>query len=208
MNESGGMVYIVDDDDAVRDGIRALLNSVGIRAEVFPSTEAFQSYERPEVPSCLVLDVQLPGQTGIEFQEALALEGVRIPIIFVTAHGDVRMTSRAMRAGAVEFLTKPFQKDEFLNAVHQALDRDRARRKSQAEISILLDRQKRLTARENEVMFQVVRGLLNKQVAAELGITEITVKIHRSRVMQKMEADSLPELVRMVERLKSHAQSA
>jgi FixJ family two-component response regulator len=205
MNESGAIVFIVDDDDAVRDAIRALLNSVGIRAEAFASTEEFHAYERPEIPSCLVLDVQLPGQTGIEFQETLAIEGVRIPIIFVTAHGDVRMTSRAMRAGAVEFLTKPFQKDEFLNAVHQALDRDRARRKTHAELSILLERQKRLTAREKEVMFQVVRGLLNKQIAGELGITEITVKIHRSRVMQKMEADSLPELVRMVERLKSQA---
>ena len=203
MNESQEMVFIVDDDESVRDAIQALLNSVGLQAMTFASAEEFNKYERPETPSCLVLDVQLPGQTGIEFQEELALDGVRIPIIFVTAHGDIRMTSRAMKAGAVEFLAKPFEKDEFLKAVHQALDRDRARRKEQAEISILLERQNRLTSREREVMHLVVEGLLNKQIAADLGITEITVKIHRSRVMQKMEADSLPELVRMVERLKT-----
>ena len=161
---------------------------------------------RPEVPSCLVLDVQLPGLTGIEFQEVLANSGVRIPIIFVTAHGDVRMTSRAMKAGAIEFLTKPFEKDEFLAAVRQALDRDRARRKEQEEMSVLGSRYERLTSRERDVMALVIEGLLNKQIAGQLGITEITVKIHRGRVMQKMEADSLPELVRMFERLKAHSQ--
>jgi FixJ family two-component response regulator len=206
MSESGGLVFVVDDDASVRDAVRALLNSVGLRAEVFGSTEDFAKFPRPETPSCLVLDVQLPGQTGIEFQEVLAEAGVRIPIIFVTAHGDVRMTSRAMRAGAVEFLSKPFQKDEFLAAIHQALDRDRARRKEQEEISVLLARQERLTSREREVMTLVVDGLLNKQIAGRLGITEITVKIHRGRVMQKMEADSLPELVRMYERLKTYSQ--
>jgi FixJ family two-component response regulator len=202
MNEAGGLVFVVDDDASVRDAIRSLLNSTGLRAEVFASTEEFSQYERPETPSCLVLDVQLPGRTGIEFQELLAETGVRIPIIFVTAHGDVRMTSRAMRAGAVEFLTKPFQKDEFLTAIHHALDRDCTRRKEQAELSVLTARQKRLTSREREVMALVVEGLLNKQIAGQLGITEITVKIHRGRVMYKMEADSLPELVRMFERLK------
>jgi FixJ family two-component response regulator len=207
MSDPGGLVFVVDDDASVRDAIRALLNAVGLRAELFGSTEEFANFTRPEVPSCLVLDVQLPGLTGIEFQEVLAQTGVRIPIIFVTAHGDVRMTSRAMRAGAVEFLTKPFQKDEFLSAIHQALDRDRARRREQEETSILRVRQERLTAREREVMALVVEGLLNKQIAGRLGITEITVKIHRGRVMQKMEADSLPELVRMFERLKSHARA-
>jgi FixJ family two-component response regulator len=202
MNEAGGLVFVVDDDASVRDAIRSLLNSTGLGAEVFASTEEFSQYERPETPSCLVLDVQLPGRTGIDFQELLAETGVRIPIIFVTAHGDVRMTSRAMRAGAVEFLTKPFQKDEFLTAIHHALDRDRTRRKEQAELSVLTARQKRLTSREREVMALVVEGLLNKQIAGQLGITEITVKIHRGRVMYKMEADSLPELVRMFERLK------
>ena len=190
MTETDGLVFVVDDDASVRDAVRALLNSVGFRAEVFGSTEEFAKFPRPETPSCLVLDVQLPGQTGIEFQEVLAEAGVRIPIIFVTAHGDVRMTSRAMRAGAIEFLTKPFQKDEFLGAIHQALDCDRARRKEQEEISVLLARQERLTSREREVMALVVEGLLNKQIAGRLGITEITVKIHRGRVMQKMEADS------------------
>jgi FixJ family two-component response regulator len=202
MNDSGGLVFIVDDDASVRDGISALLHAVGLQTEAFGSTEEFTKHERPEIPSCLILDVQLPGQTGIEFQQSLAESGVRIPIIFLTAHGDVRMTSRAIRAGAVEFLTKPFQKDEFLGAVRQALDRDRARRKEQAEISVLTARREKLTAREREVMALVVEGLLNKQIAGRLGITEITVKIHRGRVMQKMEADSLPELVRMYERLK------
>ena len=205
MIDTEALVFVVDDDASVRDAIRALLSAVGLRTEVFASTEEFAKYERPETPSCLVLDVQLPGKTGIEFQESLAESGIRIPIIFVTAHGDVRMTSRAMKAGAVEFLPKPFQKDEFLGAVRQALDRDRARRKEQAEISVLLKRQQRLTAREKEVMALVVEGLLNKQVAAQLGVTEITVKIHRGRVMQKMEADSLPELVRMFERLKTNS---
>jgi FixJ family two-component response regulator len=205
MKEPGGLVFVVDDDASVRDGICALLNAVGFKAEVFGSTEDFAEYERPEIPSCLVLDVQLPGKTGIEFQETLVSSGIRIPIIFLTAHGDVRMTSRAMKAGAVEFLTKPFQKDEFLGAVRQALDRDRARRKEQEEMSVLTARRGRLTEREREVMALVVEGKLNKQIAGELGITEITVKIHRGRVMQKMEADSLPELVRMFERLKSAA---
>jgi FixJ family two-component response regulator len=202
MSDPGGLVFVVDDDDSVRDGVRALLNAVGLRAEVFGSAEEFANYVRPEIPSCLVLDVRLPGRTGIEFQELLAATGIRIPIIFLSAHGDVRMTSRAIRAGAVEFLSKPFQKDEFLGAVRQALDRDRARRKEQAEISVLVVRRDRLTAREREVMALVVEGLLNKQIAGRLGVAEITIKIHRGRVMQKMEADSLPELVRMFERLK------
>lgn len=198
-----GLVFVVDDDESVRDAVRSLLESVGLRALTFGSTEEFSQYERPEFPSCLILDVQLPGLTGLEFQEVLAATGVRIPIIFVTAHGDVRMTSRAIRAGAVEFLSKPFQKDEFLAAVRHALDRDQERRKEQAESSVLLARQEKLTSREREVMMLVVEGLLNKQIASQLGITEITVKIHRGRVMQKMEADSLPELVRMCERLKA-----
>ena len=206
MADAAGLVYVVDDDASVRDAVRAFLNAVGLRAEMFGSTEEFEKYTRPEVPSCLVLDVQLPGLTGIEFQEVLANSGVRIPIIFVTAHGDVRMTSRAMKAGAIEFLTKPFEKDEFLAAVRQALDRDRARRKEQEEMSVLGSRYERLTSRERDVMALVIEGLLNKQIAGQLGITEITVKIHRGRVMQKMEADSLPELVRMFERLKVHSQ--
>jgi FixJ family two-component response regulator len=198
------VVFVVDDDASIRDAVRTLLKSVGLKAEVFASPEEFLAATRPDITSCMVLDVELPGMTGLEFQEVLEKAGIRIPIVFVTAHGDIPMTSRAMKAGAVEFLTKPFQKKELLTAIHQALDRDRLRREEQSKISDLLARYETLTVREREVMDLVVAGLLNKQAAAELGVSEITVKIHRGRAMQKMQADSLADLVKMSERLKAN----
>jgi FixJ family two-component response regulator len=204
MVDPASVVFVVDDDASIRDAVRSLLKSVGLKAEVFASPEEFLAAPRPDIASCMVLDVELPGMTGLEFQEVLEKAGIRIPIVFVTAHGDIPMTSRAMKAGAVEFLTKPFQKNELLTAIHQALDRDRSRREEQAKISDLLARYETLTIREREVMDLVVAGLLNKQAAAELGVSEITVKIHRGRAMQKMQADSLADLVKMSERLKAN----
>jgi FixJ family two-component response regulator len=195
-------IFVVDDDASVRDAIGNLLESVGLRAEAFASTEEFWRARRPNAPSCLVLDVRLPGVNGLEFQEQLTKARVSIPIIFITAHGDVPMTSRAMKAGAIEFLMKPFQKEDLLAAVRQGLERDRIRREEQAEVSILQSRAEQLTSREREVMDLVVTGLINKQIGAQLGLSEVTVKAHRSHVMQKMEATSLAELVRMSDKLK------
>lgn len=201
MADARPIIFVVDDDASVRDAISNLLESVGLRAKAFDSTEAFWKAPRPEAPSCLVLDVRLPGASGLEFQEQLAKANVSIPIIFITAHGDVPMTSRAMKAGAIEFLMKPFQKEDLLAAVRQGLDRDRVRREEQSEVSILQSRAEQLTSREREVMDLVVTGLINKQIGAQLGLSEVTVKIHRSRVMQKMEAASLADLVRMADKL-------
>jgi FixJ family two-component response regulator len=200
--QTDSMVFVVDDDASIRDAVRSLLKSVGLRSESFGSTEDFVRATRPELASCLVLDVRLPGMSGLDFQADLEKRGVKIPIVFITAHGDIPMTSRAMKAGAVEFLPKPFQKKELLDAIHQALDRDRAFRAEEAGMAGLRARYETLTDREQEVMALVVKGLMNKEVAAELGVTEITVKVHRGHVMQKMKADSLADLVRMSERLK------
>ena len=200
------IVYLIDDDEAVRVAVKDLLESVGLRAETFASGREFLKAARADVPSCLVLDVRLPGVSGLEFQRELTAANVEIPVIFITGHGDIPMTVQAMKAGAVDFLTKPFRDQELLDAIHKAVERDRARREEQAGVEDLRKRYEELTPREREVMGLVVQGLLNKQIATDLGTSETTVKIHRGQVMRKMQADSLPDLVRMAERVSLPAQ--
>jgi RNA polymerase sigma factor (sigma-70 family) len=196
------VVFVVDDDPSVRSSLKFLLSTVGLHVESFDSADAFLHKKSPDVPSCLVLDVRLPGLSGLDFQRELAARNARIPIIFLTGHGDIPMSVRAMKAGAVEFLTKPFRDQDLLDAVRIALERDRARREQDKDVVILQGRFDSLTSREQEVISMVVSGMLNKQIADELGTAESTVKVQRSRAIEKMQAESLVDLIRMIEKLK------
>ena len=196
------VVFVIDDDASVRESLKNLLESVGLRAEVFPSAHTFLDFQRPDVASCLILDVRLPGLTGLEFQNDLLKMGISLPIIFVTGHGDIPMSVRAMKLGAVEFLTKPFRDQDLLEAVRVALDRDTFRRKDEEALTALNVSFSALTEREKEVMALISTGLSNKQIASEMGISGATVKVHRANIMRKMHAGSLAELIRMTDLLR------
>jgi len=203
MSEAVPVVFVVDDDPSVCRAIKRLVESVGLRVQLFGSAEAFMDGREPlDSPTCLVLDIRLPGMSGLDFQRELATAGIHIPIIFITAHGDIPMTVRAMKAGAVEFLTKPFRDQDLLDAIQQGLERDRTMRAQEAEAEVLRERLESLTPGERKVLPLVVAGRPNKQIAAEIGTSEATVKVHRSQLMRKMGADSLPELVRMSEKMR------
>ena len=196
------IVFVVDDDPSVRSSLKFLLSTVGLQVESFDSSDAFLHKKPSDAPSCLVLDVRLPGLSGLDFQRELAARNTRIPIIFITGHGDIPMSVRAMKAGAVEFLTKPFRDQDLLDAVRIALERDRARREQDRDVVILQRRFDSLTSREQEVISMVASGMLNKQIADQLGTAESTVKVQRSRAIEKMHAESLVDLIRMIEKLK------
>jgi FixJ family two-component response regulator len=201
MSEDRPAVFVIDDDPSMRRSLDTLLRSVALDVHVFSSTQEFMQAKRPEAPGCLVLDVRLPGMSGLTFQQELAKAGVALPIIFISGHGDVAMTVRAMKAGAAEFLTKPFEDQVLLDAIHAAIERDRARRREAASLADLKARYRALTEREREIMQLVVTGRANKQIAAELSLSLVTVKVHRGQVMHKMQARSVVELVRMADRL-------
>ena len=201
MSTDQSIVFIVDDDSSMRASIQSLLRSVGHLTQAFATTQEFVLGERPDAPGCLVLDVRLPGRSGLEFQQELAKSDIQLPIVFITGHGDVPMSVAAMKAGALEFLTKPFRDQDLLDAVHRGIEIDRGRRAESAILAELRQRFNSLTPREREVMALVAAGQLNKQIAAELELSEITVKVHRSQLMRKMQAKSLADLVRIADRL-------
>ena len=201
MSEVPAVVFVIDDDPSMRAALEDLVRSVGLQVQPFASPQDFLHSERPDAPGCLVLDVRLPGMSGLAFQKELARLGVTLPVIFITGHGDIPMSVRAMKAGALEFLTKPFHDQELLDAIHAAIERDRERRLEAVLVAELRERHATLTERERQIMTLVVVGHANKQIAAELNLSEMTVKVHRGQVMRKMHAGSLPELVRMADRL-------
>ena len=194
-------MFVIDDDDSVRRVLQRLIRSVGLRVELFGSAHEFLERDRPNIPNCMILDIRLPGMSGLDFQRRLAEAKIHIPIIFITGHGDIPMTVRAMKAGAVEFLTKPFNDLDLLDAIQHGLEQDRVRRQQEAEIATLRERFESLTPREQEILPRVVSGLLNKQIAGEIGTTEATVKVHRSQLMRNMGSKSVADLVRMAERI-------
>lgn len=201
MTESPEWVFVVDDDLSVREALSSLIRSVGLRVETYPSAAAFLEAERPPGVACLILDVRMPGLSGLELQSRMAQSGPAIPIIFITGHGDIPMAVRAIKAGAVEFLAKPFRDDDLLAAIHSAMERARDSHREESEVGEIRRRYALLTAREKEVIAYIVKGALNKQAASELGVSEMTVKVHRHNIMHKMGVSRLPDLVRMVERL-------
>jgi len=202
VKQPDSIVYVVDDDSSVREAIKSLIRSVGLRVETFGTAQEFLKSARPDAPGCVVLDVRLPGLSGLDLQRELAANGINLPVIFITGHGDIPMSVQAMKGGAIEFLTKPFRDQDLLDAIQLGLARDRERRETESTLAALSERFETLSPRERDVMAQVVKGRLNKQIAGDLGISEITVKVHRGQVMRKMQALSLPDLTRMADRLK------